>query len=106
MAATLIPTHTGSFSAQHLDYLDEHLRKYITAGTLAGTLMAIYHRDKLVHWRTQGHPARERAKPLTDDTIFRIYSMTKPIASTALMQLYERGLVQLDDPVAKYIPSW
>jgi CubicO group peptidase (beta-lactamase class C family) len=106
MAATLIPTHTGSFSAQHLDYLDEHLRKYITAGTLAGTLMAIYHRDKLVHWSTQGQRDRERGKPMTDDTIFRIYSMTKPIASTALMQLYERGLVQLDDPVAKYIPSW
>jgi CubicO group peptidase (beta-lactamase class C family) len=49
---------------------------------------------------------RERALPMADDAIFRIYSMTKPIASVALMQLYERGMFQLLDPVHRYIPEW
>ena len=48
----------------------------------------------------------ERARPMLDDTIFRIYSMTKPITSIALMQLYEQGLFQLNDPVHRIIPSW
>ena len=48
----------------------------------------------------------EREKPVEDDTIFRIYSMTKPITSIALMQLYERGLFQLNDPVHRVIPRW
>ncbi len=49
---------------------------------------------------------RERNKPVNEDTIWRIYSMTKPITSVALMQLYERGLFLLTDPVDRYIPSW
>jgi CubicO group peptidase (beta-lactamase class C family) len=49
---------------------------------------------------------RERRKPVADDTIFRLYSMTKPIASVALMTLYEQGYFQLNDPVSRFIPSW
>jgi CubicO group peptidase (beta-lactamase class C family) len=49
---------------------------------------------------------RERATPLGDDTIYRIFSMTKPIVSIALMQLFEQGTFQLDDPVARVVPSW
>ena len=49
---------------------------------------------------------RERQRPTADDAIFRIFSMTKPIASIALMQLYERGMFQLTDPVHRYIPEW
>ena len=49
---------------------------------------------------------RERAKPTADDTIYRIYSMTKPITSVALMTLYEQGHFQLNDPVHRFAPSW
>jgi len=49
---------------------------------------------------------RERGKPVKDDTIFRLYSMTKPITSVALMTLYERGYFQLNDPVYKFVPEW
>jgi CubicO group peptidase (beta-lactamase class C family) len=106
MTASLTRGSATGVSARNLGYLDEHLGKYISEGKLAGTLVVIYRHGQVVHWSTQGLRDRERGKPMTDDTIFRIYSMTKPIASTALMQLYERGLVQLDDPVSKYIPSW
>ena len=106
MTASLIRPGSGTVSAQNLGYLDEHFGRYISAGKLAGALTVVYHKGEVAHWSAQGLRDRERGKPITDDTIFRIYSMTKPIASVALMQLYERGLVQLDDPVHRYIPSW
>ncbi len=106
MTASLTRAGAAGLSAKNLDYLDEHLGTYISDGKLAGTLMVIYRHGEIGHWSTQGLRDRERARPMTDDTIFRIYSMTKPIASLALMQLYERGLLQLDDAVSKYIPSW
>ena len=106
MTASMTRAGTGTVNARNLGYLDEHLSRYISAGKLAGTLVVIYHQDQIAHWSAQGLRDRERGKPVTDDTIFRIYSMTKPIVSVALMQLYERGLVQIDDPVHQYIPSW
>jgi CubicO group peptidase (beta-lactamase class C family) len=106
MPASSIHPGTGNVSAQHLAYLDEHIQRYISSGRPAGALTVVYHKDWVAHWSAQGLRDRERGKPITDDTIFRIYSMTKPITSVALMQLYERGLVQLDDPVHRYIPSW
>jgi CubicO group peptidase (beta-lactamase class C family) len=106
MTAALIRPETGAVSAQNLAYLDEHVRRYIASGKLTGALTVVYHRGQVAHWSAQGLRDRERGKPVTDDTIWRIYSMTKPIVSVALMQLYERGLVQLDDPVHRYIPSW
>jgi CubicO group peptidase (beta-lactamase class C family) len=106
MTATVAGPGAGTVSAQNLGYLDEHLQRYISSGKLPGTLTVVYHRGEVAHWSAQGFSDRERGKPVTDDTIFRIYSMTKPIVSVALMQLYERGLVQIDDPVHRYIPSW
>lgn len=106
MTASMIRADAGTVSARNLGYLDEHFERYISAGKLAGTITVVYHRGEVAHWSIQGLRDRERGTPMTDDTIFRIYSMTKPIVSVALMQLYERGLFQLDDAVSKYIPSW
>ena len=58
------------------------------------------------YFRSFGKMEMERDKPVQDDTIFRIYSMTKPITSVALMMLYEEGRFQLNDPVSRFIPSW
>ena len=106
MTASLSRPSMGTVSPRKLAYLDEHIQRHIASGRPTGALAVVYHKEQIVHWSAQGLRDRERAKPITDDTIFRIYSMTKPIASVALMQLYERGLVQLDDPVHRYIPSW
>src|SRR5438874_10970009 len=106
MTVSLSRAEAGALSGKNLEYLDEHLQRYIDAGKLAGTLTAIYRKGHLAHWSVQGLADRERGTPLRDDTIFRIYSMTKPIVSVALMQLYERGLMQIDDPVERYIPIW
>ncbi|MHB8574973.1 MAG: serine hydrolase domain-containing protein, partial [Dehalococcoidia bacterium] len=106
MTATTARGEAAGVSARNLDYLDQHLQKYIDDGRLAGAISAVYRKGELAHFSTLGKADRERGTPMHDDTIFRIYSMSKPITSVALMQLFERGLVQLDDPVERYIPSW
>jgi CubicO group peptidase (beta-lactamase class C family) len=106
MTASMTRAGTGGVSARNLGYLDQHLGRYIADGKLAGTLVVVYRHGEIAHWNVQGQRDRERGKPMEDDTIFRIYSMTKPIASVALMQLYEQGLFQLDQPVHDFIPAW
>jgi len=89
------------------DRLEAHLKhRYIDAGRFPGTQLLVYRRGKIVHSTVQGFADVERQVPVKDDTIFRIYSMTKPITSVAFMMLFEEGRVALDEPVHKYIPEW
>jgi CubicO group peptidase (beta-lactamase class C family) len=90
-----------------LDRLEDHLkRNYVDAGRFPGTQLLVYRRGKIVHATVQGFADLERKAPVKDDTIFRIYSMTKPITSVAFMMLVEQGRVAIDEPVHKYIPEW
>jgi CubicO group peptidase (beta-lactamase class C family) len=90
-----------------LDRVENHLKqRYIDAGRFPGTQLLIYRRGKIVHATVQGFADLERKVPVKDDTIFRIYSMTKPITSVAFMMLVEEGRVAIDEPVHKYIPEW
>ena len=93
-------------STEGLARVDEHLREYVESGRLAGCVTLAAQRGRPIHLAALGFADRERQIPMQLDTIFRIYSMSKPVTSVALMQLYERGRVQLDDPVSKYIRSW
>jgi CubicO group peptidase (beta-lactamase class C family) len=93
-------------SSEGLARLDDHLRGYVDAGRLPGCLTLIARRGKIVHLAALGMADRERGTAVEPDTIFRIYSMSKPLTSVALMQLYERGEVQLEDPVDRFLPSW
>ena len=96
-----------SFSSRRLTALDEHLQKnYIESQRYSGVLTGIFRKGELVHASPIGLRDIENRKPVQRDTIFRIYSMSKPITSVALMSLYEEGKIQLDDFVHKYIPSW
>ena len=93
-------------SKQRLLRIDDHInRNYLDTEKLTGALTAIYRKGRLAHYSALGLMDREQNKPVLWDTIYRIYSMTKPITSVALMMLYERGFFQLDDPVAEYIPD-
>jgi len=90
-----------------LDRLETHLKtRYVDAGRFPGTQLLIYRRGKVVHSTVQGFADLERKVPVKEDTIFRLYSMTKPITSVAFMMLFEEGRVALDEPVHKYIPEW
>ena len=98
---------TIGLSASRLARLDEVMkRRYVDSGRLPGVLTMVYRRGTLAHTGMSGHMDLERDKPIRDDAIFRIYSMSKPITSVALMMLVEEGLIGLDDDVATHIPSW
>ena len=95
------------FSKSRLNLIDEHLQtKYIDTKRFAGTLTGVYRNGELGYISSLGMMNLEQNIPMNRDTIFRIYSMTKPITSIALMTLYEKGMFQLDDPVSEYIPSF
>jgi len=89
-----------------LDHVQRHLRRYVDNGQLPGYACLVRRRGHEALFTSHGQRDVERNLPITRDTLFRIYSMTKPITSVAMMTLYEQGAFQLDDPVAKYIPSW
>jgi CubicO group peptidase (beta-lactamase class C family) len=100
------PEEVGLSSAR-LHRIDEHLRdRYVSKGKIAGALTLVARRGKVAFLSPLGQMDRERKKPMHEDVIFRIYSMTKPVTSVALMMLHERALFQLDDPVHKFIPEW
>ena len=101
----LDPKEVG-FSDERLDRIEPAMQKYIDEDLTPGVLTAIMRKGKIVHLKTQGYMDVENKIPLQEDAIFRIASMTKPIASIALMILWEEGHFQLNDPVAKFIPSF
>ena len=89
------PEEVG-FSSQRLDRIRAHLQRDIDAGKVAGTLTLVARQGQIAYWEPQGHLELERVRPMQRDTIFRIYSMTRPITSVALMVLYEQGLFHYD----------
>lgn len=94
-------------ASHRLQHLDRHLReRYLDTGRLPCAMTLIQRRGEVAHLSVQGYMDVERARPLREDTIFRIYSMTKPVTSVALMMLVEEGLIALDDPVHRFIPQW
>lgn len=79
---------------------------YVATGKLPGALIQVWRRGELVLNSALGLADRERQVPLAEDSIFRIYSMSKPVTSVAVMMLVEECKIALDDPVSKYIPAW
>src|SRR5665213_1400437 len=95
------------FSAARLRRIDDFLQaRYIDTGRLPGALTLVARHGEVAHLGVLGAADVLRAARLEEDTIFRIYSMTKPLTSVAFMMLVEEGAVALDDPVAKFIPAW
>ncbi|AOZ07415.1 serine hydrolase domain-containing protein [Cupriavidus malaysiensis] len=79
---------------------------YVASGKLPGALVQVWRRGELALNSVLGLADRERQVPLAEDSIFRIYSMSKPVTSVAIMMLVEECKIALDDPVSKYIPAW
>lgn len=102
---TALPEEVG-MSSERLKNVNRVVQRYIDDGKYSGAISMIARRDRVVHFETYGSMDDEAGKPMTHDAIVRAYSMTKPIASVALMQLYEEGLFQLDDPVSAYVPEF
>nr|WP_315591442.1 serine hydrolase domain-containing protein [uncultured Cupriavidus sp.] len=98
---------TQGMSRERLDRIGRFVdQNYVATGKLPGALVQVWRRGELAVNAVLGMADRERQVPLAEDSIFRIYSMTKPITSVAIMMLMEECKIALDDPVSKYIPEW
>ena len=94
------------FSSDRLKRINNLMNRYVEGEKLAGVVTCISRRRQVIHWETIGYQDIETKTPMSQDSIFRIYSMTKPITSVALMMLYEEAKFSLTDPVSKYIPAF
>ena len=94
------------FDAARINQMDRILADEVDQGKMAGIVTLIARHGKIVHLNAIGYADISKGRKLQLDSIFRIYSMTKPITSAALMMLYEEGRFQLTDSVMKYIPEF
>ena len=96
----------SGFSEKRLDRYSSFLNTEITEGRIAGAVSYIYRNGQNVHKEAFGYSSWEAKKPMQQDNIFHIMSMTKPIISAAFLMLYEEGYFFLTDPVSKYLPQF
>jgi len=99
------PEEVG-MSLKRLERIRPIMQGYVDQKKIAGLSTMIARKGKVVHFEQVGQLDKESNKPITEDAVFRIYSMTKPIICVALMTLYEQGRFQLTDTVAKFIPAF
>src|SRR5256714_11200569 len=95
-----------SFSPEGFSRVGDYIRNEIASGKIPGAIVLIQQHGKPVYFESFGVRDVATKLPMTPDTIFRLYSMSKPITSVAIMMLVEDGKLRLDDPVAKYIPDF
>lgn len=98
-------TSQGGMSPERLERLDAHFRRLVDEGRIAGVVTWVARHGQIVHEDAYGLADIEAQRPMTKDSFFYVYSMTKPITSVALLMLYEEGRFQLGDPVARYLPE-
>jgi CubicO group peptidase (beta-lactamase class C family) len=101
---TALPEEIGLSSAR-LDRLTQVMRDEVARGRVPGAVALISRRGKIGYFESCGQRDPVKGTPMTQDAIFRIYSMTKPILTVAAMMLFEEGRFLLSDPVSKYLPE-
>jgi CubicO group peptidase (beta-lactamase class C family) len=108
MADFAVDTEPGDvgIDAGRLERIDSHFAAYVDDGRLPGYQLTISRHGKVAHLSSYGMADIEAGRPVESDTIFRIYSMSKPITSVAAMMLYERGAFELTDPISTWLPEF
>ena len=96
----------SDFSSERLLRINNLMNRYVESGKLAGVVTCVARGGQVVHCETFGHQNLETKTSMTKDSIFRIYSMTKPITAVALMMLYEESLFNLRDDISQYLPAF
>jgi CubicO group peptidase (beta-lactamase class C family) len=99
------PASVG-LDAERLSRIDAHFARYVDDGRLPGYQVLVARRGEIAHLSSAGQADIEAGRPVAPDTLWRIYSMTKPVTSVAAMMLWEQGAFELTDPVSKWIPSF
>ena len=111
MATPHAPTQIADPESQGFDHrrlarIKPKMQAHIDSGSFAGITTLLARRGKIIHFDHNGVRNKSSQEPLDSATIFRIYSMTKPIVCTALMTLYEEARFHLFDPLSKYLPGF
>jgi CubicO group peptidase (beta-lactamase class C family) len=94
------------FDAQRLARLDTYMAKAVADGRVAGMITLLARHGQIVSEKVYGYRSLATSAPMTRDTIFRLYSMTKPITGVAMMMLFEEGKWRLDDPITRFVPEF
>lgn len=105
LSVTVAPEAVG-FDSERLKKLDDYMAQVVADGRVAGMTTLLARHGKIVGFKTYGKASIAADKPMEEDTIFRIYSMTKPVTGVAMMTLFEDGKWRLDDPVTRYVPEF
>src|SRR5262249_31728311 len=93
-------------SEGQLRRVDTHFARYVDDGRLAGWRIVVTRRGKVAHVSTYGQADVEAGRPVANDTLWRVYSMTKPITSVAAMMLWEEGRFELTDEISRWLPEF
>src|SRR3954467_12273695 len=93
-------------SSERLERIVPWMRSYVEAGKLPGLSVTVARRGEVVFSRAHGLRDLARGTPMEADTLVRVYSMTKPLTSAAILMLYEEGHFQLDDPITRFLPEF
>jgi len=101
-----VTPESAGMSSERLDRIRPAFESYVTDGKLSGVITAVARDGKVVHFEASGFQDVEAGEPMAEDTIFRMYSMTKPIASAALMILWEEGHFLLSTPLSQVLPEF
>jgi CubicO group peptidase (beta-lactamase class C family) len=99
------PDEVG-LDARRLERIDRHFARYVDDGRLPGWLVVVSRRGRIAYVAARGNRDIEAGLPVEADSLWRIYSMSKPITSVAAMILYEEGAFELTDPVSRYLPAF
>ena len=97
---------SAGMSSDRLAEATRALQAHVNGSNIAGVVAAVARHGRLVYFEALGQRDRETGDAMSRDDLFRIYSMTRPITSTAVMMLWEEGRFQLDDPIARYLPQF
>lgn len=100
------PPSSVGMSGEALERVTERLQQHIDDGEIPGVVAAVARDGKIVYFESLGLIDIEQVRPMPEDALFRIYSMTREITSAAVLQLYEQGKFQFDDPIKMYLPEF
>lgn len=100
------PPEIAGFSGKHLENISAFAQRYVDEDKFAGVVTMVSRHGEIVHYNAVGQYGLDNDKPVSADTLFRIFSMTKPVTAVAAMMLYEQGKFQMNDPVSIYLPEF
>ena len=108
LTAASVPVKPESvgLSEERLSRIHDTMQRHIDAKNISGAVTLVARKGRIAHFQTHGLMYIEANQPMAKDTIFRIFSMSKPVAGVAIMMLLEQGKVRLNDPVSKFIPEF